>query len=59
MIKVAGLEKIAAIVDATDKIKEINKKAKDNKIAEMVAEGIDKEIASVMYDAFKFANVNL
>lgn len=53
MIEVKGIEKLAHIIEADNKVKELNKKAKQRRIAELTAQGIDKEIAKVM------ANVGL
>lgn len=48
MIEVKGIEKLAHIIEADNKVKELNKKAKQRRIAELTAQGIDKEIAKVM-----------
>ncbi len=53
MIEVKGIEKLAHIIEADNKVKELNKKAKQRRIAELTAQGIDKKIAEVM------ANVGL
>lgn len=48
MIEVKGIEKLSHIIEADNKVKELNKKAKQRRIAELTAQGIDKEIAKVM-----------
>ena len=48
MIKVTGIEEIAKIVEADNKVKELLKRAENRRIAELVEQGIDKEVAKVM-----------
>ena len=48
MVKVYGLDKIAREVEASEKMKEIHKKAISRRVKELTAQGIDKTIAKVM-----------
>ena len=48
MVEVTGIEKLAHMIEADNKVRELNKKAKQRRIAELIAEGVDKEIAKVM-----------
>ena len=48
MVEVTGIEKLAHIIEAENKVRELNKKAKQRRIAELIAQGVDKEIAKVM-----------
>lgn len=50
MIKVTGIDKIAKRVEADNKVKELLKSAKARRLKELIAQGIDKEIAKVMVD---------
>lgn len=50
MLRVYGLDKVAKEVEASNKMKEIHKEAIARRVAELVAEGCDKEIAKVMAD---------
>jgi flagellar motility protein MotE (MotC chaperone) len=48
MVEVTGIEKLAHIIEADNKVRELNKKAKQRRIADLIAQGVDKEIAKVM-----------
>lgn len=50
MIKVTGIEQIAKRVEADNKVKELLKSAKARRLKELIAQGIDKEVAKVMVD---------
>lgn len=56
MTKVNGLNELAKYIENEEIIRNHEKKAlkeiKKQKIAEMVAEGVDREIAKVMVDAY-------
>ena len=48
MLRVYGIDKLAKEVEASNKMKEIHKKAIARRVAELVAQGCDKEVAKVM-----------
>lgn len=48
MLKVYGIDKLAKEVEVKNKMKEIHKKAIARRVAELVAQGCDKEVAKVM-----------
>lgn len=50
MVKVTGIDKIAKQVEADNKVKELLKSAKARRLKELIAQGIDKDIAKVMVD---------
>lgn len=50
-IAVYGLDKVAAMVEETERIKKAEREIRKQRIAEMVAEGVDKEMATIMVDA--------
>lgn len=56
MIKVTGLNELAMVIAEEEIIKKHEKKAKrvlkKEKLAELMAQGIDKELAKVMVDAY-------
>lgn len=51
-MKVTGLELITEIVETTDLIKKAEKEIRKQRIAELMAQGIDKMLAEVMVDTF-------
>ncbi|WP_166445742.1 hypothetical protein [Enterocloster lavalensis] len=52
MIKVTGLETLAEIIESNNRIEKAEREIKKMRIAELVAEGVDKEIAKVMVQSF-------
>ena len=50
MTKVYGLHELAMMIEADNKVKELNKRAKNRKVKELVEQGIDKELAKVMVE---------
>lgn len=53
MLKVNGLNELAEVIEANNRIKKAEKEIKKNRVKELISEGIDPEIAKVM------ANVGL
>lgn len=51
MMKVNGLNELAIIIEDNNRIEKAEKEIRKNRINELIAEGIDKEIAKVMVDA--------
>ena len=49
-MKVNGLHELAMMVEADNKVKELNKRAKAKRIKELVSQGIDRELAKVMVE---------
>lgn len=52
MVKVTGLETLAEIIESNNRIEKAEREIKKMRIAELVAEGVDKEIAKVMVQSF-------
>lgn len=52
MIKVTGLNIIEEIVNEEDLIKKVEKDSKKDKINQLIAQGVDKEMARVMVKVF-------
>lgn len=50
--KVTGLEMISEIVEERDKIKKAEKAIRKQRIADLVAQGIEKTVAEIMVDTF-------
>ena len=50
-MKVNGLNELAMIIEDNNRIEKAEKEIRKNRINELIAEGIDKEIAKVMVDA--------
>lgn len=50
MVRVTGLNELAEIIEANNRIEKAEREIKKNRIKELVAEGVDKEIAEVMAD---------
>lgn len=48
MVKVTGLDRLARMVEAKEKMQEIKRKALRRRINELMDQGIDREIAEVM-----------
>lgn len=53
MLKVNGLNELAEVIEANNRIEKAEKEIKKNRVKELISEGIDPEIAKVM------ANVGL
>lgn len=51
MIKVTGLAELAEIIESNNLIEKAEREIRKNRIKELVAQGIDKEIAKAMVDA--------
>ena len=52
MIKVTGLNVIEEIVNEEDLLRKVEKDSKKDKINQLVAQGVDREIAKVMIKVF-------
>ena len=52
MTKVTGLNIIEAIVNEEDLLRKVEKDSKKDKINQLVAQGVDREIAKVMVKVF-------
>lgn len=50
MVKVTGIRELAEIIEANNRIEKAEREIKKNRVKELVAQGIDKEIAKVMAD---------
>lgn len=50
--KVTGLEMINEIVEERDRIKKAEKAIRKQRIADLVAQGIEKTVAEIMVDTF-------
>jgi len=48
MVRVTGMNELAEIIEANNRIEKAEREIKKNRIKELVAQGIDKEIAKVM-----------
>ena len=48
MVRVTGMNELAEIIEANNRIEKAKREIKKNRIKELVAQGIDKEIAKVM-----------
>lgn len=53
MVKVTGLNELAEIIEANNRIEKAEREIKKNRVKELISEGIDPQIAQVM------ANVGL
>ncbi len=51
MLKVTGLNELSMIIEDNNRIEKAEKEIRKNRIKELVSQGIDKEIATVMVDA--------
>lgn len=51
-MKITGLEIISEFVEETDRIKKAEKEIRKQRIAELIAQGIEKQLAEVMVDVF-------
>lgn len=52
MVKVTGLNKLAEIIEANNRVEKAEREIKKNKIKELIAEGIDATLAKVMVEAY-------
>lgn len=52
MLKVNGINELAEIIEANNRIEKAEKEIKKDNINRMVANGVDREIAKVMVDVF-------
>ena len=59
MIKVTGISELAEITESNNRIEKAEREIKKNRIKELVAEGIDREIAKVMVEAGLACGVQL
>jgi hypothetical protein len=57
MMKVYGLNELAMMVEADNRIKKAEKEIKKNNIKRIEAEGVDPEIAKVMVNVFAEYNL--
>lgn len=51
-MKITGIEVLAEIVESNNRIEKAGKEIKKMRIKELVAQGIDREIAKVMVQSF-------
>ena len=51
-MKVTGLEAIAEIAEQEARVKKAEKEIRKQRIADLIAQGIDKMVAEVMVDTF-------
>lgn len=58
-MKVKGIRELAEIIESNSRIEKAEKEIKKNRIKELVAEGIDREIAKVMVEAGLACGVQL
>lgn len=52
MIKVTGLNVIEEIVNEEDLLRKVEKDSKKDKINQLIAQGVDKEMAKIMVKVF-------
>ena len=52
MLEVHGLNELAEIIEENERIKKAEREIRKNKIKELISEGISKEIATAMVDAY-------
>lgn len=52
MVKVTGLNELAEVIEANNRIEKAEKEIKKNKIKELISEGIDAKLAKVMVEAY-------
>ena len=52
MIKVTGLNIIEEIVNEEDLLRKVEKDSKKDKINQLIAQGVDKEMAKIMVKVF-------
>ena len=52
MMKVNGINELAEVIESNNRIEKAEKEIRKNRIKELTASGIDKEIATVMVDTF-------
>lgn len=57
MMKVYGLNELATMVEADNRIKKAEKEIKKNNIKRIESEGVDPEIAKVMVNVFAEYNL--
>lgn len=57
MMKVYGLNELAMMVEADNRIKKVEKEIKKNNIKRIETEGVDPEIAKVMVNVFAEYNL--
>lgn len=50
-MRVTGISELAEIIENNNRIEKAEKEIKKNRIKELVAEGIDRELAKVMVEA--------
>ena len=51
MVKVTGLDKLAKEIETAETMRKIHKEAKTRRLKELMAQGIDREIAKAMIEA--------
>lgn len=59
MTKIIGLSELAEIIESNNRIEKAGREIKKNRIAELMAQGIDRELAKVMVDAGLACGVQL
>lgn len=50
MTEIKGFNEVAKRAEAIEKVKELNRRARKNRIADLVSQGIDRELAAIMVD---------
>ena len=58
-MKITGISELAEIIESNNRIEKAEKEIKKNRIKELVAEGIDRELAKVMVEAGLACGVQL
>lgn len=58
-MKITGISELSEIIESNNRIEKAEHEIKKNRIKELVAEGIDREIAKVMVEAGLTCGVQL
>lgn len=58
-MKIVGISELAEIIENNNRIEKAEKEIKKNRIKELIAEGIDRELAKVMIEAGLACGVQL
>lgn len=58
-MKVTGISELAEIIESNNRIEKAEREIKKNRIKELAAEGIDKEMAKIMVEAGLACGVQL
>ena len=52
MVKVYGLNELTIMVETVERHKKAEREVRKQRIADLVAQGVDKDVATAMIDAF-------